>query len=499
MNPLKFRYALVAVLFSIVVALQSAYADEAVATKTPADKSQPPNFIFFITDDISPGDLSIYGNTSIKTPHLEAMAKHALVFDNAYLTISSCSSSRCSIITGRYPHNTGAPELHTTLPESQVTFVQKLREAGYHTVISGKNHMSKPEQLGFDVSSNSNPAGSEKWVQHLRERPTDKPFFCWFASHDAHYGFTINDKAPTYTAGSVTVPPMLFDGPQTRGELAKYYHEVSRTDHYVGELWKELQRQGIADNTYFVYCADNGRPFPRCKAYLYDSGIRTPLIVSGPGVATGRTKSLVSSVDFAATFLDLAGVKKPASVQGVSLQPVLREPDVSVRDVAFAERNWHVFQNHARAVRTGDWLYIWNAWPERHNLSGESSVFTFPAVKELWEQAEAGRLTPAQALLTKVPQPAEMLFHVGKDPHQFRNLANDPQHQATLEEMQQLLKTWQRETGDSVQENPTPDRQPIHKSLGGKTKRGEFPGAVNKATEINQPGPVRLKSAVGSE
>ena len=106
-----------------------------------------PNFVFFITDDISPDDLGIYGNTVVKTPNLDALAERGLVFDNACNVISSCSPSRCAIITGRYPHNTGAPELHSALPADQVTFVQKLREAGYHTMISGKNHMSKPEAL----------------------------------------------------------------------------------------------------------------------------------------------------------------------------------------------------------------------------------------------------------------------------------------------------------------------------------------------------------------
>ena len=102
----------------------------------------PPNFIFLITDDISPDDISVYGNKVVLTPHLEKIAAKGMVFDNAYLSISSCSPSRCSIITGRYPHNTGAPELHTKLPKDQITFVQKLREAGYHTVLSGKNHMT---------------------------------------------------------------------------------------------------------------------------------------------------------------------------------------------------------------------------------------------------------------------------------------------------------------------------------------------------------------------
>lgn len=463
------------------------------------DRVAQPNFVFFITDDISPDDLGCYGNQSIKTPNLDSLAERGLVFDNAYLTISSCSPSRCSIITGRYPHNTGAPELHTPLPEDQHTFIQDFRAAGYYTLISGKNHMGKAGVLGFDASSDSHPAGSENWVKHLRERPKDRPFFFWLASHDAHHPFEPDEHAPTYGPEDASVPPMLYDGPLTRGELAAYYHEVSRTDHYAGEVMKELERQGIADNTYFVYCSDNGRPFPRCKTYLYDSGIKTPLIVLGPGVKSGRTPSLVSSIDFSATFLDLAGLPKPASVQGVSFAPVLRDPAATTRDVVFAERNWHVYQAHERTVRTGDWLYIWNAWPENHNVSGESSVPTFPAAKELWEMAEAGKLTPAQALLTKVPQPAEMLFNVKDDPYQFSNLAGHPQSQGTLERMRGLLDQWKEQTGDSVPTNPTPSRQPLHEHVSKGPPRGEFPGASHGATGINAPGPVRLDEPVAKQ
>jgi arylsulfatase len=463
------------------------------ATAEPSAAARP-NFVFFITDDISPDDLSLYGNRTVQTPNLARIARRGLVFDNAYLTISSCSPSRCSIITGRYPHNTGAPELHTSLPSSQWTFVQTLRAAGYHTVLSGKNHMAKPAQLGFEVASDSGPSGSEKWLQHLHERPKDKPFFCWFASHDAHHGWQFNDQAPRYAPGDITPPPMLFDGPGTRGDLSGYYHEVSRTDFHAGELMKELEAQDIADRTYFIYCADNGRPLPRCKTYLYDSGIKTPLLIVGPGVPPGRTGSLVSSIDFSATILELAGLEKPASVQGVSFAPVLRDPSATVREVAFAERNWHVYQNHARAVRTGDWLYIWNAWPERHNVSGESAwMDRFPAARELWNAAREGSLTPAQALLTEKPQPAEMLFYVKRDPNQFENLADDPEHRDTLDRLRGLLDRWKSETGDSVPQNPTPDRGPLNQASGGGVKRGDFPGASNEATSINRPGPVTLR------
>lgn len=455
--------------------------------------AEKPNFVFIITDDISPADIGPYGNTLVKTPNLDRMAARGLVFENAYNVISSCSPSRCAIITGRYPHNTGAPELHTKLPADQKTFVEALKNAGYHTVLSGKNHMrGNGASLGFEVTSDSHPAGAEKWVQHLRERPKDKPFFCWFASHDAHRGWQLNDKAPRYDANDVTTPPMMYDGPLTRGDLARYYHEVSRTDYYLGQVVEELKTQGVLDKTYLIYCSDNGRPFPRCKSYLYDSGLRTPLIVAGPGVSHDRTVSLTSSIDYASTILELAGLDKLDTMQGVSFVPVLSDPGTEVRDVAFGERNWHVYPLHERMVRRGKWLYIWNAWPHQHNLCGESSWYNFPSAKELWAMAEAGELTEAQALLTLPEQPVEMLFDVTTDPYQFTNLAGRPEHAALMIQMRELLDRWKAQTGDSVPGTPTTRGQALHDPKRGPTVRGDLPGAVNNASQINRPGPIRL-------
>ncbi|OXU15472.1 sulfatase family protein [Sedimentisphaera salicampi] len=455
-----------------------------------AEKKKP-NFVFFITDDISPQDLGFYGNQHVKTPNLDRAAKQSLVFDNAYLTISSCSPSRCSIITGRYPHNTGAPELHTPLPKQQHTFMQEFHNAGYYTALAGKNHMGRKESLGFDLVVDSRPSGSEKWMDVLKGRPKDKPFFMWFASHDAHRAWQINDKAPKYEREDVNIPPMMYDGPAARGNLAGYYHEVSRTDHYAGKVLEELKRQGELENTYFIYTADNGRPFIRCKNYMYDSGIKTPLLIKGPGVKQGRTDSLVSSVDYAATFLELAGLKKPETVQGVSFARTLSNHQHQSRDVAFAERNWHVYKLHERMVRTGDWLYIWNAYPGEYNVCGESSSYGFEDVKEFWKAAEEGKLTVNQMKVTKKEQPEEQLFNVREDPHQFCDRSKDPACKEIMNKMRSLLDRWKKQTGDSVPKNPTPDRGTLHHN-GKMGKRGDFPGAANNATEINHPGPIKL-------
>jgi arylsulfatase len=453
-----------------------------------AANAKRPNFIFFITDDVSAEDLGPYGNKVIKTPNLDRMAREGMVFDNAYVAISSCSPSRCSIITGRYPHNHGAPELHLPLPVTQHTFVQDLRAAGYHTLISGKNHMGKPDEIGFEKSSNGGkPAGSEDWVKLLAARPTDRPFFAWFGSYDAHRDWQENDKAPKYDPAQIVVPPFLIDGPETRADLAQYCHEISRSDYYLGELLKELERQGIARDTYVIYCTDNGRPFPRCKTRLYDSGVKSPLLVWRPGtIKPARTASLVSSIDYSATFLELADVKPAPTIQGVSFAKVLADPRAVTRDFVFAEHNWHVFGAHERMVRHGDWLYIRNNRPNQQNLCVESDD-SFPAGKELWDAHAAGKTSPLQQDVFLNPRPREELYHVGNDPQQLQNVASETRHAETLAQLRAVLERWSTETGDTNPKNPTPHRS------GKKSEqpRGELPGESANATTINRPGPVR--------
>jgi N-sulfoglucosamine sulfohydrolase len=448
-----------------------------------------PNFIFFITDDISAEDIGPYGNRAIQTPNLDRMAREGLVFDNAYLVISSCSPSRCSMITGRYPHNHGAPELHLSLPTSQRTFVQELRAAGYHTVISGKNHMGGAEAIGFKRSSNGGkPSGSEDWVKLLGERPKDQPFLAWFGSNDAHRDWQKSDKAPNYDPEKVVVPPYLIDGPETRKDFAQYYHEISRSDYFLGELFAELERQEISHNTYVIYCSDNGRPFPRCKTRLYDSGIKAPLLVWRPGTVTpARTKSLVSSIDLSATILELAGVNPMETVQGVSFASILKNPASSTREYAFAEHNWHVFGAHERMVRHRDWLYIRNQRPNQQNLCVESDD-SFPAGKELWASHAAGTTSIHQRDVFLNPRPTEELYHVVNDPHQLSNLADDSRYQKRLVELRAMLERWTTETGDTNPSNPTPHR--TGKKSAGQV-RAELPGESSEATKINHPGPVK--------
>jgi N-sulfoglucosamine sulfohydrolase len=462
-----------------------------------AETAQP-NFVFIIADDVSPDDLACYAKSPVQTPNLDRLASEGRVFDRAYLTCSSCSPTRCSIITGRYPHNTGAPELHMPLPADQFMFPAALREAGYFTVLAGKNHMGPAVGAAFDkITSPRGPGGEQQWVKHLRERPRDKPFFMWFASTDAHRDWQTTDADPTYDPADVVVPPFLVDGPETRQDLADYYHEISRLDRFVGNVRAELERQGIAENTYLIFASDNGRPFPRSKTRLYDSGVKTPFIVWRPDtIKPTRTESIISVIDLAPTLLQLAGVAIDPRVQGVSFASVLAKPRAAVRDYAFSEHNWHVGQAHERSVCDGRWLYIRNAYPELRSECVESGP-EYPAGKELWAAHNAGKLNADQGDIFLQPRPTEELYDVQADPDQLDNLAATDDGQAanaaTLAKLRGLLDEWTAETGDTVPTNPTPSRPVTGRGQGMEPefRHRELPGEARGASKINARGPVR--------
>ena len=142
-------------------------------------QSLRPNFVIIIGDDISWNDLGCYGNPAVKSPNIDQLAVEGIKYTNTFLTASSCSPSRCSIIAGRYPHNTGAAELHTPLPAGMPTLPGELKKSGYYTASAGKWHLGENTKVDFDlVVENGNGAGGEdQWIRVLKERPKKAAIF----------------------------------------------------------------------------------------------------------------------------------------------------------------------------------------------------------------------------------------------------------------------------------------------------------------------------------
>jgi arylsulfatase A-like enzyme len=256
----------------------------------------------------------------------------------------------------------------------------------------------------------------------------------------------------------VIVPPYLPDVPEVRKDLALYYDEISRLDHYVGEVLAELDRQGVAGDTLVLFLSDNGRPFPRCKTTLYDSGIRTPLIARWPGHIrpASRCGSLVSTIDIAPTVLRLAGIGTRPTFQGKDLSPLLKDPTARVRDFIFAERNWHDYAAHGRAVRSERFKYIRNDDRDLP-LTPPADAVRSPTFHAMRRLRDAGELTPAQRACFVSPRPAEELYDVEADPHELINLAGDLKFAEVPGEMRRALSEWAHETKDILPDLLSPD------------------------------------------
>jgi arylsulfatase A-like enzyme len=422
--------------------------------------SRQPNFIVFIADDAAWDDSGAYGNTAIHTPNIDQLAKEGMRFTNAMLTTSSCSPSRCSILTGLYPHNTEAQELHMPLPADKILFAGELQKAGYYTVSSGKYHIG-PSRSEFDTiyTEDIGDSGCEKWLEALKERPKDKPFFLWLASKDPHRIYKPNIIAKPHDPSTVIVPPYLPDNDSTRKDLAMYYDEIARLDSYIGKVLDELKAQGEDENTLVIYMSDNGRPFPRCKTRMYNSGVKTPFIVRWPeNIAQGTvSNSLVSSIDIAPTFVELAGRIVPDVFQGKSFAPILNDANAKTREYTFSEHNWHDYQAHERQVRNDQFLYVWNAFPELNATPPADAVVSI-TYQEMIRLKSLGQLTEEQMDCFVAPRSQEELYDFKNDPDQFNNLVDDPEYAEALTKMRTEYKKWVEETNDKVAEHPTPDK-----------------------------------------
>lgn len=460
-----------------------------------ASKENKPNMVFIIADDVSWDDFGCYGNRNVKTPNIDQLASKGIRFTNFFLTASSCSPSRNSIITGRYPHNTGAAELHTEPPLEMVSFPEILKQQGYYTAQSGKFHMGNYARRGFDVvkdGKNIGDGGEEMWITTLQKRQMDKPFMMWFAALDAHRAWGPNSFSGTHNPAKLTPPFYLVDSEGTKIDLAHYYDEIVRFDHYVGLVVAELKNQKVLDNTIIIVMADNGRAFPHSKTRVNDRGMKTPFIAHWPkGIGTKPVvcNSLVSAIDIAPTLLEMASAKIPETLQGVSFMKLLKNPEKSFRNYVFAEHNWHDYEAHERMVRTKDFLYILNSRPQHTNL-GPADAVGSPSFKDLLEGQKNVTLSPEQAEIFIQPRPTEELYKNSSDPEQFENIAAKPEFQEKLVELRLILKNWMAETGDNIPENLTPDwyeKLPGYVKTPAHGQRGEMPGKKTDAVTLKRP------------
>jgi N-sulfoglucosamine sulfohydrolase len=426
------------------------------------------NIVVIIADDMG-RDLGCYGNAAVKTPHLDRLAKNGIRFTNAFATVASCSASRGSILTGMYTHQNGQFG-HAHQPHGQTThdwvrtLPALLRPAGYYSGLIGKFHVAPDALYPFDelvtkINARS-PTAMSRRAREFITNAKNRPFFLYYASTDPHrdkvgFGneaFADDPAEVKYDPKEVIVPPFLPDQPEVRREIAHYYQAISRFDRNVGLLLQVLKETGHENDTIVLFISDNGMPFPGAKTNLYDAGVHLPLIIASPDHKKGHTNhSMVSYIDLVPTILDWAKAKAPQykgfALPGRSVAPILNEDKAKGWDVVFGSHQFHEITMYypMRLVRTPRFAYIVNLG---HKLD-------YPFASDLYASASwQGVLKRGDPKLGQrrtvdyLHRPLEELYDLSKDPHQLRNVANDPSYARDRADLRQQVVAWQERTRD---------------------------------------------------
>ncbi len=435
------------------------------------EERKKPNILFLIADDWSYPHAGIYGDPVINTPTFDQIATEGALFHNAYCASPSCSPSRASILTGRYPHqNESAGNLWSVFPKKFPNWVTVLSENGYHTGKTRKGWGPGDfEAGGYEY----NPAGKdyEDFDAFFAEKPLEKPFVFWFGSTDPHRDYEMNSGIQSgLSIDDVVVPGFLPNTLCTKNDMLDYYFEVERFDRECGEIIEKLRAAGELDNTIVVMTSDNGMPFPRAKANLYDYGTRMPLAIRYPErIQKGEViRDFMNFVDFAPTFLEAAGLQKPENVTGKSLWPLIEKNADPRRQRVFLERERHANVREGdlsypmRAVRTKNYLYIRNFFPDRwpagdptvHQSVGQFGDVDNSISKSQIMIAENRENTPNLFQLTFGKRPAEELYNVVNDPFQLKNLATSDSYAEIKQDLAHQLDLWMKGTNDPRSTNP---------------------------------------------
>lgn len=427
-------------------------------TALAADATRP-NILWITCEDMSP-HLGCYGDRYAVTPNLDRLASQAVRYTRAFSVAGVCAPSRSCLISGMYPSTIGSQHMRSTtrLPPSVKCFTQYLREAGYFCSNNSK------EDYNFRTPKGTWDESSAK--AHWRKRANGQPFFSVFnltVTHESQIRLAdaafakrtaVVSDDERHDPARAPVPRYHPDTPGVRRDWARNYDLITTMDKQAGELLDQLEADGLNDDTIVFFFSDHGVGLPRGKRWLYDSGMRVPLMIrfpkhfrqfasGGPGTTCDR---LVSFVDFAPTVLSLAGVARPQHFQAAAfLGPQAggpREYVYGIRD-RMDER-----YDMTRAVRDRRWKYIRNYHPELPYAQPIEYMEEMPTMREWRRLAAAGQLNGPPSLFLKATKPVEELYDTETDPDEVDNLALREEHQDVLERLRKVHQQWLRDTRD---------------------------------------------------
>ena len=403
-----------------------------------------PNVLFLFTDDQRADTIAALGNRHIKTPNLDRLACGGFVFDNAYCMGSGrgavCLPSRTMMITGMSLFHLNSR------PKDTPNFPRSMNQAGYVTYHHGKrgntpraihkefDHTHYLEDHAVRTSGYPGKVAADDAIAFLKRHAAAgwrEPLFMYLAFAGPHDPRTASEEyLAMYDVEQMSLPANYlpehpFDNgelrvrderlapwPRTeavvRSHLRDYYAVITHMDMQIGRVLTTLEELGQYDRMIIIFSSDHGLAVGSHglmgKQNLYEHSMRSPLIVTGPGIRPGRSEAFAYLFDIYPTVCELVGAEVPSGIDGKSLAPILRGRSGSVRETVFT-----AYKDVQRAVRHGRW-----------------KLLRYPQVDQT------------------------QLFDLHADPAETRNLAGDPARAAKVKEMLTLLRTQQRVHDDTL-------------------------------------------------
>ncbi|MDB4614222.1 sulfatase [bacterium] len=435
-----------------------------------------PNILLIVSEDNGP-ELACYGDRYARTPHLDRLADDSILFSRAFVPQAGCSQSRASFLTGLYPHQHGQIGLATwgfrLYRKDTPNLPRSLKEIGYRAGLIGKLHINPASAFPFDMHEIAGANFQRKdlgdYSRHAKEfmNAGEEPFFLSVNYPDAHDPWIRQvdglPKNPQTKDDVQIMDYMGIDSPEFREMVADYYNCMSRLDSLIGDLLRELEQSGKADNTIVIYIGDHGADMLRGKRTCYEGGLRIPMLVKWPGRIVPQVRDeFVSTLDLMPTLLKASGANDVAGLPGAKLQPLFQAGSAKWRTHFFAEYHTHAAAPNyfpQRSVRGERYKLIESLLPDAihpdyaktiEKLHGDFTKQKYSGTLDLNAVIASARpaAKAAYALMRKPPR--YQLYDLDQDPHEFKNLAADPRHAATLSELKQRLAKWRTETNDPL-------------------------------------------------
>lgn len=431
-------FSLVVCCAALVVNTQFANAQSNLAPQVVR-----PNILWITSEDNGP-QLGCYGDEQANTPNIDQLAAKGMIYTNCWSNAPVCAPARTTIISGVFPTSLSAQHMRSqvALPTNIKLYPQMLRELGYYCSNNVKEdyNLSTEKDLWNDSSNKA----------HWRKRKAGQPFFAVFNFTTTHESqIRKRPHTASHDPAKIQVPPYHPDTPEVREDWAQYYDKITEMDLQVGQVLEQLKDDGLEESTIVFYYGDHGSGMPRSKRWLYQSGLRVPMVVYVPErfrefagteyAPKSKNERLISFVDLVPTILSLLGERPAKHLQGNAfLGKFTAEKPKYI--YGFRDRMDERI-DMSRAVRDDRYLYIRNFYPHRPQGSHLAYMFETPTT-QVWKRLfDEGKLNEAQSVFWNT-KASEELYDLSNDPFQLKNLAADATQSQTLDRFRGELKSW---------------------------------------------------------